>query len=79
MHYVYVLETTALPKRRYIGFTEDLRTRLRDHNDGKNSSTRPFRPWALRTYVGFSAKNKALHFERYLKSGSGHAFVNKRF
>ncbi|MEO6992363.1 MAG: hypothetical protein ABI273_01930 [Lacunisphaera sp.] len=28
MHYVYVLETVATPKKRYVGFTEDLRSRL---------------------------------------------------
>ncbi|MBL9214459.1 MAG: GIY-YIG nuclease family protein [Opitutaceae bacterium] len=34
MYYVYLLETVATPKKRYIGFTEDLRTRLHDHNAG---------------------------------------------
>jgi predicted GIY-YIG superfamily endonuclease len=51
MYYVYVLETVALPKRRYVGFTEDLRGRLQGHNEGKNVSTQPFRPWLLRTYL----------------------------
>ena len=78
MYYVYVLETIATPKKRYVGFTKDLRSRLRDHNDGKNTSTKPLRPWALRTYLGFSDKSRALQFEFYLKSGSGHAFLNKR-
>ena len=78
MYYVYVLETVSSPKKRYVGFTEDLRGRLRDHNDGKNISTRSQRPWVLRTYLGFSDKRRALHFELYLKSGSGHAFLNTR-
>ncbi|MEO6994563.1 MAG: GIY-YIG nuclease family protein [Lacunisphaera sp.] len=78
MYYVYVLETVVTPKKRYIGFTEDLRRRLRDHNSGKNVSTAQLRPWCLRTYLGFSDKSQALQFERYLKSGSGHAFLNKR-
>jgi len=30
------------------------------------------------TYLAFSEKSKALAFEQYLKSGSGHAFANKR-
>ena len=78
MHYVYVLETVATPKKRYVGFTGDLRARLRDHNCGKNVSTAALRPWSLRTYIGFGDKERALEFERYLKSGSGHAFLNKR-
>jgi hypothetical protein len=30
------------------------------------------------TYVGFTDDQRAIDFERYLKSGSGHAFANKR-
>jgi hypothetical protein len=29
-------------------------------------------------YLAFSTKTQALSFERYLKSGSGHAFSRKR-
>jgi hypothetical protein len=29
-------------------------------------------------YCGFTGRAKAEAFERYLKSGSGHAFANKR-
>jgi hypothetical protein len=35
-------------------------------------------PWKLVTYVAFSDIEKARAFERYLKSGSGHAFAKKR-
>lgn len=78
MHYVYLIESEAAPGKRYTGYTEDLRQRLADHNAGKNVSTAPFRPWRLRTYLAFSTKAQALAFERYLKSGSGHAFARKR-
>ena len=37
-----------------------------------------FTPWRLVTYVAFSDQAKATAFERYLKSGSGHAFARKR-
>lgn len=79
MYYVYILETVAAPTKRYVGFSHNLRTRFRDHNDGKNPSTAALRPWRLRTYMGFANKKRALAFEAYLKSGSGHAFLNKRF
>lgn len=78
MHYVYLLESSSTPGKRYIGYTEDLRRRLHDHNTGKNLSTSAYRPWRLRTYLAFSSKKQALTFEAYLKSGSGHAFTNKR-
>ncbi|CAA7626212.1 GIY-YIG nuclease family protein [Magnetospirillum sp. UT-4] len=58
--------------------TSDLKRRLADHNSGKSSHTSKFAPWRLVTYVAFSDERKAMAFERYLKSGSGHAFANKR-
>jgi predicted GIY-YIG superfamily endonuclease len=78
MHYVYLMESRSTPDRRYVGYSTDLRSRLADHNSGKNPSTAPHRPWKLKTYVAFSSKQQALNFERYLKSGSGHAFANRR-
>jgi len=78
MHYVYLIESVSTAGRRYVGFTEDLRQRMAEHNAGKNVSTAPYRPWRLTTYLAFSTKRQALEFERYLKSGSGHAFARKR-
>ena len=78
MHYVYLIENTSEPRVRYTGYTDDLKQRLRDHNSGKNISTALHRPWHLKTYLAFSTKLQALAFERYLKSGSGHAYANKR-
>ncbi len=78
MHYVYLIESTATPGKRYVGYTDDLRQRAADHNAGKNRSTEPYRPWRLQGYLAFSTKAKALAFETYLKSGSGHAFAKKR-
>lgn len=78
MHYVYLLESDAFPQRRYVGYSDDLRRRVLEHNAGKNASTAAYRPWCLRTYVAFTTKLRALEFERYLKSGSGHAFARKR-
>jgi putative endonuclease len=79
MHYVYLLTNGAPAPKRYIGYTDDLRKRLHDHNAGKNVSTSANGPWTLRTYLAFSHKAQALAFEAYLKSGSGHAFAQRRF
>ena len=78
MHYVYLLESEGALRHRYVGLTSDLRQRLQEHNAGKSKHTAKFKPWSLVTYVAFSDKSKAETFERYLKSGSGHAFANKR-
>ena len=78
MHYVYLIESLANAHTRYTGYTDDLRQRMRDHNSGKNVSTAGNRPWRLISYLAFSRKGQAITFERYLKSGSGHAFAKKR-
>ena len=78
MHYVYLLESVSAPGQRYVGVTSDIKRRIADHNAGKSSHTSKYAPWKLVTYVAFSDRQKAEAFERYLKSGSGHAFAKKR-
>jgi predicted GIY-YIG superfamily endonuclease len=78
MTYVYLLESLAFQGRVYIGHTNDLRTRLADHNAGKSPHTAKYKPWRLVTYIAFSEEGKAIAFERYLKTASGRAFANKR-
>ena len=78
MYYVYLIESTAIPGEHYVGLTTDLKQRLRNHNDGGSPHTSKFKPWRLVTYIAFSDRTKAESFERYLKSGSGHAFARKR-
>jgi putative endonuclease len=78
MIYVYLLQSDTAADQHYVGLTTDLKRRLVDHNAGKSSHTSKFTPWRLVTYVAFSDQAKATAFERYLKSGSGHAFARKR-
>jgi GIY-YIG catalytic domain. len=63
---------------RYLGMTTHLNERLQEHNAGKSSHTSKFKPWKLITYIAFTDRAKAEAFERYLKSGSGHAFARER-
>ena len=78
MKYVYLIRSVAVPDQRYVGVTSNLQTRLRAHNAGASPHTSKFVPWELITYVGFRDMRRAVDFERYLKTGSGRAFANKR-
>lgn len=78
MHYVYLLESCQHSDQRYVGMTSDLRRRLAEHNAGQSPHTAQYLPWRLVTYLAFSSLGSAARFERYLKSGSGHAFAKKR-
>ncbi|MFQ5938820.1 MAG: GIY-YIG nuclease family protein [Alphaproteobacteria bacterium] len=62
----------------YVGATNNLRRRLISHELGQVTSTKAHLPVTLKSYVAFSGERKVAAFERYLKSGSGHAFANKR-
>ena len=79
MKYVYLLQSLSVPEQRYIGITANLDERLRTHNAGGSPYTSKYRPWRVVLPLCFSDDQRAIEFERYLKSGSGHAFAKKRF
>ncbi len=79
MFYVYLIQSIASPDQKYIGCTDNLMERLGTHNSGGSVHTKPYRPWKLVMHLGFQNKEAAYVFERYLKSGSGRAFAQKRF
>ena len=78
MRYVYILRSEVEGEHYYVGLTDDLRERLRKHNAGEVPHTSKYAPWVLKTYVGFDDMQKAVEFEKYLKSTSGRAFAKKR-
>lgn len=78
MQYVYILRSQSDPDRHYIGTTHDLRERLDRHNTGAVSRTAKYGPWTIKTYLAFDNRDRALAFEKYLKSASGRAFSKKR-
>ena len=73
---VYILKCSD--GKFYTGFTNNLQRRLKEHQEGKSFSTSYRLPFELVTYVVFTDRQKAYAFEKYLKSGSGIAFRNKR-
>ena len=61
-----------------VGYSADLKARLRTHNAGGSAHTSKYRPWQLETSLAFGDKSLAMNFERYLKSHSGKAFAAQR-
>lgn len=78
MYYVYILQSKK-DNSYYKGITEDLKKRIYDHNNQSNKYSSTKAPFELIWYCAFNNKKKALDFEKYIKSGSGFAFANKRF
>ena len=75
MHYVYLLRCTD--NRTYIGCTDNLKGRKDRHDKGHIRATRDRLPIKLVSYIAFANKYSAFNFEKYLKSGSGRAFIRK--
>jgi putative endonuclease len=78
MFYVYLIRSLSFPDEGYVGITEDLKKRLVTHNSGGSVHTAKYKPWELIVYMAFKDEAKARQFEKYLKSGSGRAFANRR-
>ena len=65
--------------RWYIGFTEDLRKRFKEHNEGKHTSwTKGRGPFELIYYEAYRNKEDAKSREKQLKSGQGRAYLKQR-
>lgn len=62
----------------YTGCTSNLQDRLKRHETGQVPATQDRLPVVLVRYIVFSKKEKAYDFEKYLKTGSGRAVMNKR-
>ena len=70
MYYVYVLQS-ILRAQLYVGSTDDLRRRYREHQQGKVESTKGMRPLKLIFYEAFAAKEDAKRREQYFKTTKG--------
>ena len=75
--YVYVL-LSLINNGLYIGYTTDLRKRVKEHNQGLNFSTKPYKPWKLIYYEACLNEIDAKRRERYLKTNQGGRLLKRR-
>ena len=76
MYYVYILKDQD--NKTYIGSTNNIERRLREHGEGCCYSTRDFKKAVLEAYIAVKDESTARKLEKYLKVGSGKAFLKKR-
>jgi putative endonuclease len=75
--FVYVLRNQNRPCRYYTGLTSNVEARLAAHNLGHCPHTAGGGLWEVDVVVEFADEERAVAFERYLKSGSGVAFAQR--
>lgn len=66
MFFVYILKSTKF-KKFYIGVTNNLLKRLKQHNEGLVKATKPYRPWEYVYLEGYLSKKEAYQREENLK------------
>lgn len=66
MFYVYVIKS-KFDESLYIGQTDDLRGRFKEHNLGQSQYTKNKKPWALVYYEAYFSKSDAITREKRLK------------
>ncbi len=74
MYYVYALESLER-KYIYVGLTNNIERRTKQHQNGKERTTAVYRPFKLIFKKGFSTRVEARKREKYLKSGIGKEFL----
>ena len=74
MFYVYLLHS-AKDDGFYIGFSTNLRSRLRQHQNGESFATSHRGPWKLVYYETYTEREDAEGREKFLKSGAGRRFL----
>ena len=70
MFYTYVL-LSLKDNKYYIGYTSDLRKRIKEHFSGKSFATKSRLPFKLIFYEAFENKEDTLRREKYFKTNSG--------
>ena len=77
MFYNYVLQSIK-DNNLYIGYTRDLKKRLKEHNEGLNRSTKSYIPWKLIYYEACLDEEDAKRREHYLKTSQGQRLLKRR-
>ncbi|HEY4480436.1 MAG TPA: GIY-YIG nuclease family protein [Candidatus Paceibacterota bacterium] len=77
MNYTYVLKS-KVDRKFYVGWTNNLKSRVTEHNLGNVQSTRDRRPLELVYYEACKNKESAVKREKYFKTGYGRRFLENR-
>ncbi len=65
--YVYMLLSKCFKPVSYVGYTNNLKKRIKLHNSGKGAKFTRGRKWKLIYKEKFTSKNKAILREYYIK------------
>ena len=70
MFFVYAIKSKK-DGRIYVGLTQNVESRINNHNKGWNTSTKGYIPWELIYYEAAENSSIARSREKHFKSGIG--------
>jgi putative endonuclease len=68
VYYVYMLKALSIKPTTYVGYTKDLKNRIKLHNLGKGAKFTRGRKWLLIYKEKFKSKKEAISREYYIKN-----------
>ncbi len=77
MYYIYVLQSLK-DNKFYTGYTDNLKRRFKEHNNGLVLSTKIRLPFKLVYYEASLSVRDAKAREKYLKTGMGKRYIKNR-
>ena len=77
MFYTYIIKSQK-DDRWYTGSTNDLRKRLKQHDENRSTYTKGRGPWDLIYYEACLSEDDARSREKYLKTGMGKRYLKNR-
>ena len=66
-YYVYMLKSKTVKPVTYVGYTKDLKKRIKQHNTGKGAKFTKGRKWSLIYKEKIRSKSKAISREYFIK------------
>jgi len=76
MYFVYILQSLR-DKKLYVGYTDNVKRRIEEHNKGRVSITKNRRPFKLIYVEGYLNQQDATSREKCFKTGWGRTYVKK--
>ena len=74
MYTVYILHSKSIDKF-YVGYTNDLKRRIREHNRKKGKFTDRGIPWTIVHTEQFPCKEEAMRREKFIKAKKSRQFI----
>ena len=75
---IYILRSLSA-KKSYVGVTDNIERRIKEHNNGKHFYTKRHVPWEVIHTEEYPSFQEARNREKYLKTTSGRRVMKKIF